>query len=499
MRILFLSIILSCAVTAIAQEKILRMSDISLPPSFGNPFAAIGLPSSTLWFAMFDALVRTDESGELEPALALRWTLIDPTRWRFYLRPGVFFSNGESFNAETVAATMAWLKSDDGKRMVIANELKGVRRAEVVDSLTIDMITDQPDAILPKRLTAVPIVARDAWAKLGVDRFALEPVGTGPFVLADWGRQTARAVLKANHSSWRPPIIDELHFLQQPDMTTRIQALMSGQVDLINTITPDVVPEVQARGFTIKVSQTPQVFSLAFNTVSDPNGAVGDVRVRRALNYAVNKEAIAGVAMMGLMTPASQGASPVTFGYNPSLNPYTYDPEKAKALLAQAGYGSGLELEAEVVVGAAPGDNLMFSLVQQDLRAIGVNIVIRGTVFSDWLRKYLAGTFEADMFGLSWNGAPYYDAVRAMEYFSCAKVSYFFCEPNIMPELLATGRIFDTEERRYSLQTLAGKFRDLAPAIFLIEISDIAVLSPVVRNFRVRTRVPVYEEIDVVR
>lgn len=106
-----------------AQEKILRMPVISLPPTLGNPFGANGLPSALVWFSLFDPLVRTNEQGQLEPALALSWEAVEPTRWRFTLRDGVTFSNGEVFDAEAAAFVLSWLLRDEARGLIVANEV----------------------------------------------------------------------------------------------------------------------------------------------------------------------------------------------------------------------------------------------------------------------------------------------------------------------------------------------------------------------------------------
>jgi peptide/nickel transport system substrate-binding protein len=495
----FLLVLLSFFVTpAIAQDKTLRMPVISHPPSLGNPFMANGLPSALMWFALFDALVRTNDKGELEPALALSWEAVSSTRWRFKLRDGVLFSNGEVFDAHAAAAVLRWLVSEDGKSQLVASEVQGISSVAVVDRLTLDITTRAPDAILPKRLTAVLMVAPDSWSALGKDAFALTPSGTGPFRLSDWNKGGAAEVV-AFKQSWRAPKIDRILFYQIPEETALIQALQSQQVDLTTTLSPDAASDLETMGFETLVTPTAQVLAFAFNMTGTKVEALRDVRVRTALNLAVDRAAISNIVLRGTQQPAGQPGTPLTFGYEPDLEAFSHDVSRAKRLLEDAGYPDGFKITAEAVVAGNADASLVYQLVQQGLRDIGVEMELRSIVYSDWIRKYTTGTFESDLFSLAWNSEPYYDVVRPMEYYSCAKPVPFFCHEALMPLLDETGITFDEEERRDRLQALSRAYREQAPAIFILEVSEIAVIADYVRNYRVRTRVPVYEELELER
>lgn len=478
---------------AVAAQE-LRMALISAPPSLGNPFGAVGPPSSFVWDALFDPLVAPTETGDLAPALAERWSVEEPNRWRFHLRAGVQFSNGEPFDAHAVAATIAWLIGPEGRRLVVGSEIAGVVGAEVVDPLTIDIRTAAPDAILPKRLTPVAIVAPKAWADLGPDGFAQAPVGTGPFRLESWAAG-GRITLTASPTSWRRPKIDRIIFVITSDPVARVQSLLSRQIDVAVALGPESVAELEGSDFMIVESPTPQVYSIAFNVVGRPQSIIADQRVRQAINYAVDKDAITSVMMRGRMRPAGQGATPITFGYDPDLKPYPHDPDRARRLLADAGVKPGTKLIAEIVTNGLAGGPEFLALVQQDLAKVGILLEIRSVPFADWLRKYVTNSFDVELFGLSWNGAPYYDAVRSAAYFSCAKPAPFFCDPEAMPLFDAAAGEFDVGNRRAILQRLARRLHETAPALFLYEVTDLAVVAPNVGNFRIRTRVPVYEDL----
>jgi len=478
---------------ALAQTGTLKVAVTSLPPAQGNIFAANGTPSSTVWFALFDALVRIDAQGKPAPALALSWTNPTPAKWRFVLRPGVSFSNGETFDAAAVKAAIDWLISEKGAASQIGGEMRGIKAATVIDARTLDIDTKDPDPILPNRLSAVLIPAPKAWAA-GVEAFARAPAGTGPFAAEPFGTTRGKLTVTARPESWRKPKIAKIEFSELPEAASRVQAIASGQIDIVGSIGPDDIQVLEPRGLAIHATPTPQIISLALINVR--GGALADKRVRQALNYAVNKEAITREILGGRSKPAGQGAASMTPGYAPDVAPYPYDPEKAKALLKEAGH-SALALSAEVITGSIPGDAAFYQLVAQDLAAVGVTLTLRPTLFPEWIRKYQAMSFETDAFGLSWNALPYNDAIRPMEYFSCLKRNPFFCEADLTPKIEAAQREMDGAKRLALLQALQREFHDRAPAIFLFEQWDLSAVGKRVKDYQVANRVPVWENITL--
>ena len=474
------------------------MPVISLPPTLGNPFAANGLPSALVWFSLYDPLVRTNEQGELEPALALSWSAVTPTRWRFYLREGVQFSNGEPFDSGSAAFVLSWLMRDHSRGLIVANEVQGISSINIVDEYTLDILTTEPDAILPKRLTAVQMLPPQALEELGMSEFSRNPSGTGPFKIVSWN-DGGKAVAKAYRRSWRAPSIDGIHFYQIPDETTLVQALQSGQVDLTTTLTPDAAMEMDGNGFYVSLSETAQVLALAFNLEGTRVEALQDERVRLALNLAVDRQTISEIGLHSTAQPANQPGTPLTFGYNPALPQIPYDPVRARQLLAEAGYPLGLDLRIDAVTAGNAEASLIFQLVQQGLRNIGVNVELNSIVFSEWLRRYTTGSWEVDLFGLAFNSEPYYDVIRPMEYYSCAKPVPFFCNRDLMLSIKATGTEFDEEIRQSMLRNLSREYQRRMPAIYILNVTEVAVVADYVHNYRVRTRVPVYEELEIIR
>jgi peptide/nickel transport system substrate-binding protein len=218
--------------------------------------------------------------------------------------------------------------------------------------------------------------------------------------------------------------------------------------------------------------------------------------VRQALNYAVNKEEIVAAIMNGVGHATGQPASRVSPGYDPAIEPYPYDPEKAKALLAQAGYPNGFTMKTMVAIesGVAAA---MYQAVAGDLRAIGVEMVLEPAPFALWLRHYLSNGWPPEIraFSLAWNAAPYNDVLRPMEYFSCLKPQPFFCIPALAEKVERAAQTLDDAERLALIRELSRDYHEAAPSIFIAEMSLETGVNTALRNVSIAGRVVEYEKL----
>jgi peptide/nickel transport system substrate-binding protein len=491
-----LALALGCAPAAGAE---LRYGSKGVPVSFGNPYMANGSPSNYVWAAMFDALTQIDANGQLQPALALSWENVEPRAWRFKLRPSVSFSNGEPLTADAVVTAIAWLKTPEGRRSVIGNEIRDVMAAEKVDELTIVVRTERPDAILPRRMSAVLLVAPKAWTTLGPDGFAKAPATTGSYALKDWGEGTGRIVLEAFKRSWRAPVLDKLVVVNLPDNAARLQALQSKQIDIAGNINVDDMDAVEMFGGRVVSGSSASIMAIAFRVSDGPQAALKDVRVRQAINYAVDKAALNTALLRGLTSPAGQPAAKGVVGHDPSIAPYPYDPAKARALLKEAGYERGFAMKVDVIVDRTPGDAAIYQTVADMLAQVGIRVELRTIPFPSWLTKYLSGTWDKDTaaFSLSWNAGPYNDVARPMEIYSCLKPVPFFCDAALTQRLVAAGEVMDLVKREALLKELGRAYRDAAPALFLLDLNDFFAVRAGVDNVAIVNRVPVYHKITL--
>lgn len=463
----------------------MRVGASDRPPGLGNPYDSIATMASHTRAAILDGLTRQGPDSTFEPALALSWTATSDLTWEFKLRPDAVFSNGEPVDATAIKATLDFLTAPDAARYLIAQETRAIARTDVVDAETIVITTKYPDAVLPKRLSLVMIVPPKYFSDVGLSAFGQRPIGSGSYLLEDWGLQTGRTILTANTTSWRAPEqIDRVEILAPlRDAIVRLQALRSGQVDITLNISVDERAPIEAEGFINSIKPIGTVQSLALPNVGNPDSPLQDVRVRQALNYAVNKDVISKIIMGGTTNPVGQGAIPESFGYNPDIKPYPYDPDRARTLLAEAGYADGFSLKTEVLRGSSPTDDIVYVQVAQDLARVGIEMNVRSLIGQEWIRKYFSGDWgDTDVLSVTWNAGAYADTIRAIETFSCSKPGAFFCAPELTPLIAESNRSFDVSNRERLLQQIMARYHDLAPSIFLYNQSLIISRHPKVET-----------------
>jgi peptide/nickel transport system substrate-binding protein len=230
------------------------------------------------------------------------------------------------------------------------------------------------------------------------------------------------------------------------------------------------------------------VAALALSTMR-PDSALADVRVRQALNYAVDRDAIARVVLRGVVAPNGQGVVAGVFGYDPAIAPYPYDPAKARALLREAGRDRGLHLKASVIAKGAVEGEAIYQRVAQDLAQVGVTLDVRNVFGSDWVQMWVSGDWRgADMVSAVWNGATFLDAIRAVEPFACARPGAFFCDAEVDRLIAASNGTFDAKVREGQLKRVLARLHDLAPSIYLFPQPELIGVAPRVRDVTYRGR-----------
>jgi peptide/nickel transport system substrate-binding protein len=294
-------------------------------------------------------------------------------------------------------------------------------------------------------------------------------------VIEDWNLETQTPVLKANTKSWRPPVtFDTIEIRLVKDAATQIQALLTGEVDIGYNFGVIELDQLRESGFNITTRPGGQVTSIALSNLRE-GSPFQDQRVRQAINYAVDKRAISDIIMLGTTAPAGQPGVPGMTGYNPKVKPYPYDPAKSRELLAAAGYADGFAFRADVLIAGGVVEAVtMYQKIAQDLAAVGIRFEPHPVQGAQWIAKYFSGDWgEADAISATWNGASYWDVIRAIEIFSCNKPAPFFCVPEVMPRIDATHGMFDPVERERALQALSEETHDLAPSLFLVPLVDV--------------------------
>ena len=298
----------------------------------------------------------------------------------------------------------------------------------------------------------------------GWDRMAsaAQPIGTGPYLLERWDQRRRRAYARLNPHGWRPSTFARLEFIELPDAAVRTQALLSRDVDLA-TVEIEELDRLEDRGYPVIVAPSMSVMSVVFITERPGPAPLRDLRVRQALNYAVDRETIARTLLRGLGRPAGQPAPSVSFGHDPTLEPYPYDPERARQILAEAGYADGFPLTIEILTNAFPADGLIYQAMAHYLRQVGIDVTLRVITFPQYLRNLQRNGFAGDAFGSMWNSAPYNDATRPMESVSCRRPKPFFCDRELADQLGRAMRILPEDERLAAMREVGRAYHQAAP------------------------------------
>ena len=447
-------------------------------PGLGNPYASTINGSLHPFLLMFDTLTRIGADGKVLPHLAESWRNESPTEWTFILRQGVKFANGEPLDAAAVVAMIEWLKKPEAQRYVAAVEVKDMVAVRALDDVTVRITTRGPDPLLLKRLSLLMVVPPRYWAEVGPEKFTQAPIGSGPFALLTWGRDRGRFII-VRSPSWRPGgVLERIEFLVLPDAGRRTQSLITGEAEIALNIDFAGRDELQGNGIPAIVRPSAVVAAIAL-----PNNRSGsplsDVRVRQALNYGVDRAAIARVLLADAVAPSSQGLAPGVFGYAPDAAAYPYDPAKAKALLASAGYGKGLSLVLAALTKTMVEGDAIYQRVAQDLAKIGVAVEIRSLAGTDWVSMWMTGNWRgADMLTMVWNGGALMDAGRAIEPFTCAKSGAFFCDPAVDKAIAQSGSTMDPAVREQQLRGILQTLQDQAPSLYLFPQVEILGVSP---------------------
>ena len=349
-----------------------------------------------------------EESTQIVPGLAESWTIgKDALHYTFKLRKGVAFHDGTPFDAEAVKFSIERQINPDhpfnklGKYPFANFYFGNIKAVEVVDPHTVEFILKEPRAsfLAAMAVPAASIVSPTAVKRYGQD-YPNSPVGTGPFKFASWDRGQ-RVVLEKNPGYWKHPVkVDRVIYRPIVEDQARLTELLTGAVDLIVGTPPDYVAQLENNPKVTLLKQVgAHVWYLGINNQKKP---FDDKRVRQALNYAVNKDAIVRDVLKGTGSLSRGPVLPNTWGADPALKAYPYDPERAKKLLAEAGYPGGFSTTLWVPESGSGMQSpvAMSTVIQSNLKAVGVNVTLQTMEWGAYLAKLR--TKEQDLFALSW-------------------------------------------------------------------------------------------------
>jgi peptide/nickel transport system substrate-binding protein len=458
----------ACARPGVKQDRIV----VALPadPAGLNPLLQTGLIEASVHSNLYDSLVGRDADGRLQAGLAESWRALDDRAWEFRLRPRVVFHNGEPFDAMAVRHTIETML-DPAVGSPVRAQLAAIERVETPEPLVVRIVTRQPFAPLLAELSGLAILPPGHSATLGMAGLDQQPVGTGPYRFVERVRDD-RIVLEANRQHWRGPAkVARIELRPIPDTATRMVALRTGQVHLATNVPADQEPVLTRDGLRLLARPGIQTLYLRLNARRPP---LDDVRIRRALALAIDVERVIATLYGGHARRVSAPFPPDVFGYDPGAAPTAYDPAQARALLADAGYGTGLRLTLETPRGRYPKDDQLPEVVAAYFQDIGVRTELRVVEWSAYLQKINAGRGE-DVFLLAGTNRtfdPHFTVTRLYANASSFGRDYYGnseIDP-IADEAAATP---DIDRRRGLYHRLLDILRADAPAIWLAQLDDL--------------------------
>ena len=434
---------------------------VTTEPSTLDPQAVNDRSSRVVTANLFESLLGRDASTALVPVLATGYEVVDDDTWRFTVREGVTFHDGQALNAQAVADSLNRMLHPDYSTQR-DSYIENITVAEVVDEFTVDIHTDGVNATIPLQIAQLPVIAPGTGDTVGEN-----PVGTGPFVFESWdrGQQITGA---RNADYWGDaPSIDAFTVRFIPDKQTSLAALQAGEVDLVLDILPEQVPLVPQA---LSVPATEYSY-IALNALR-PDLAPPEIRV--AMNLAVDKELIAETLYEGYARPNdAQHLSPGMLGYNPDIGPFPYDPDQAREIMESHGWNEDnpLFLEIYAPIGRYLRGVETTQAVATMLNDVGFNTEVR---LAEWTRFRAGSRIRGEEPGAydaryGWNSNEWFDGARTRNFLVCGGSSSKLCDELVTDLFEQAGSTTDQELRNILYQRAWARLHENPHAIYLLQ------------------------------
>jgi len=422
---------------------------------------------------MFNYLVRNDPEEGFVSDLAESWENIDETTWTFTLKEGVTFHNGEELTADDVKFTLERVANDD--TLLEYGSYQQIEEVEVISDYEFNIHTYESEPALLNRLSRLGsgILPKDYLESEGWEVFLEEPVGSGPYQLKEW-RKDDQLVLEpfedyfGEEAKW-----EEVVFRVIPEDSTRVSELLTGGVDIAVNIPPTDIERIEAEdSVSIATSPSQRVMLLALRTEGDYPTA--DPKVREAIDLAIDKEAIVDSLLEGYGTPTRTRVTPGNVGANEDLyDTQVYDPERAKELLAEAGYEDGVNITFSASSGRYLKDRESVELMQAMLEEVGITAELEMMEWSAFSARYADKDFE-DMFFIAY-GNSMFDASLALQRLTKEQAAGETDYDNPETEQLLQDAMsnMDPEEREAQYHKAQEIIAEERPQIYLYQIDSI--------------------------
>ena len=424
---------------------------------------------------IYDRLLDRDpKTLKPKPMLATGWKVVNDTTWEFPLRQGVRFHNGEPFTAQSVKATFEYMLDPATKSHYnTAAYWKPVKEVQVVNDYTVRIVTERPmpNVIDQVSLTNLLILPGKALKDLGPQKLAEKPIGTGPFKFVEWKRDE-RLVLERNPDYWAGPAdASRVTFRFIPEFSARMAALLSGEIDIMKDVPPHAIEAVDRSG-RAKVRSTVSSRINYLALVNLKPGPMQDVRVRRAMNHAVNVDELITQVLRGHATKMCGPTAPANVDYAP-VECYKHDLPRAQALLKDAGLDPAkLALTLDTPSGRYPLDKDVSLAIAAQLQRLGIKTNVVVNEWGTHLDK-IKNRNTGDMFFLGWGPALYGQGTFEPLFKAEATYSSYGNNKVIDEKIAKAVTLVDAKARAVAYADLQKTVHDEAPWVFLWQQHDL--------------------------
>lgn len=435
-----------------------------------QPQQPVGRLNEIVNALMFDSLTTRDQEGNLVPALAESWELIDETTWEFKLRAGVTFHNGDPLTSNDIKFTYEDLVMDPEVNSPHRTFLQTIQEVVVIDDLTFQIKTTIPDVLLPSRVFDLygSIVPQKYYEEVGEEDFDTKPIGTGPFKFVDWVIDS-HMTLEANENYWGPkPAFQTLTLRFITDDAARMAALLAGEVDIASTVPPSRVAEIQTSP-TLDVRSGPssRFYFVVMDTSKPP---FDDARVRKAVNLAIDREALVEGIGLGFGTPIASVFIPQTFGFDPTIQP-EYNPELAMSLLEDAGYPDGFDVVFDSFIGSIVDHSRVAEAIAAQLNDVGIRATLNVAEFGVFGPIRLAHETNP-MYIYSLGDWAFDMGVHLKSYLERSQ-GYYYIDTELAAKVDAALGMFDVAEREAAYREIQKEFFEKSPYGSVYQLSQI--------------------------
>ncbi|WP_448061087.1 ABC transporter substrate-binding protein [Cellulomonas hominis] len=443
---------------------------------------------------LYDGLTRWDLSQgesapELVPGLAESWEVGDDgITWTFHLRSGVTFHDGTPWDADAAIYNFDRFTNEDSPlysaelNSMGGLSLSGIDTATKVDDMTIQIVTNGPWSYLDEDLASVPFGSPTAIEAEG-DDFAANPVGTGPFKFESLTRGQELVLVRNDDYYLGAPKLDRLILRPIPEATARLAALRSGEVNWIEVPSPDDVASLTSEGFQVLTNSYPHNWPWLFDTTQKP---WDDPRVRQAANFAIDRESLATGILQGTGQPAYQYLGEADFGFDPADDYYSYDPDRAKELLAEAGYPDGFSTTLSYPTSGSGNmvPTPMNESLQRDLAAVGIDVELEPVEWASMLTDFYAGKIPGGAGAINISLGFSSPALVALVFGTDAPFNVGgYSNPEIDALLAKTKTQYSREERGETLAEMNRILVEDAPWLVVVHDLNPRVLAANVHGF----------------